>query len=343
MERKEFLHSSALLLGWSVFPKSSHIEGFEIKNKFITPPYLKKGDTIGITCPSGYIMEVEIQPAIEKLKEWGFNVEIGETVGKIEGSFGGSDQQRMEDFQYMLNSEHIKAILCARGGYGAIRIIDKIDFSNFRKQPKWIIGFSDATVLHCHIASNYQVATLHSKMCNSFPKIWNEATGIQKYSIEQIRNALLGNPLQYNVLSTSYNRQGNAKGVIIGGNLRTIENLTGTISAIKTKDFLLFLEETQEYLYNIDRMFWNLKRAGKLDHLKGLILGGFHIKAQEDPKQELIQSIYELILEKVKDTSFPVCFNFPIGHQIDNFPIKCGLIHELQVTDQFVILKEFTS
>ncbi|AYD48682.1 S66 peptidase family protein [Arachidicoccus soli] len=341
MERKKFLHTSGILLTSPFFSKLRGNYDDSNSAPIIIPPYLKAGDTIGITSPSGYILEDELQPAIALLQSWGLKIEIGKTIGERDGTFGGSDEARAADFQQMLDKSYIKAILCARGGYGALRIIDKINFSHLRQHPKWVIGFSDATVFHCHIATRFGVATIHSKMCNSFPTDWNNAPEIQKQSILSIRDTLMGTQkMQYVASYNQYNKIGSATGRIIGGNLRTIENLSGTLSAIHTENKILFIEETHEYLYNIDRMLWNLKRSGKLKKLNGLIIGGFKVQAQPDPQDELNLSLYDLVLEKIKDYNFPVCFDFPVGHQINNFALKCNVHHYFSVSTQGTILNE---
>ncbi len=305
----------------------------------VIPAYLKKGDTIGITCPAGFITLEGIQPAITKLTEWGFKISIGNTVGKREFTFGGTDEERLNDFQQMLDDKNIKAILCARGGYGAVRIIDQIDFKKFVLHPKWIIGFSDITVLHSHINHNYGIASIHSKMCNSFPADWNLAEPIQRETIESIRHCLSGVKMNYNIVPNSKNKTGMASGVLVGGNLKTIESLAGSSSDLVTKNKILFVEDTGEYLYSIDRMFWNLKRSGKLSSLNGLIIGGFKIK-KDDEGEEFGKTLEDIVLEKVSEYNYPVCFDFPVGHQKNNFALKCGVKHRLEVNADVVSLKE---
>ncbi|ANI89130.1 LD-carboxypeptidase [Arachidicoccus ginsenosidimutans] len=342
MQRKKFLHNAAALATFSFLPniKTGKVDEDEHSN-IIIPPYLKKGDTIGVTSPSGYFKTDEIIEAKTQIERWGFKAQFGKTIGLRSGTFGGSDEERAADFQAMLDDENIKAIMCARGGYGAVRVIDKIDFSNFRSHPKWIIGFSDATVFHTHIATNFRVATLHSKMCNSFPLNFDALPLIQQQAINSISDALSNRvKMKYDTAFSEFNKQGIAEGRIVGGNLRTIENLSGTKSEINTKDKILFIEEVDEYLYNIDRMLWNLKRAGKFNHIKGLIIGGISIKKQPNPDDELNLSLYDLVLEKVKEYDFPVCFNFPVGHQIANFALKCNVHHRLSVISEGTILEE---
>lgn len=340
MKRKDFLQSivpaaiSAKAISADIYNQKA-----ENQQNFITPPYLKNGDTIGITSPAGYITLDDIQPAVKKMQEWGFNIKIGDTIGKRDFTFGGTDEERLLDFQKMLNDTSVKAIMCARGGYGALRILDKINFSVLKKNPKWIIGFSDITYLHCHINSNYHIATLHSKMCNSFPTVWENAEPVQKETIESIGSCLKGVKMEYTATPNNNNKVGSATAPIIGGNLKTIETLASSKSDLQTKGKILFVEDTGEYLYSIDRMFWNLKRSGKLDNLKGLIIGGFKIK-KDDEGEEFGKTIEQIVLEKIEDCHYPVCFNFPVGHQKNNFPLKCGIIHRLNVTEKASTLIE---
>jgi len=341
MERKKFIQQSAALAGLSFLPKIKPVPLDDSRQDVIIPPYLKAGDTIGITSPSGYFKTEELNEATRQIQRWGFNIKIGKTIGKRDGNMGGTDEARAADFQQMLDDPAVKAIMCARGGYGVVRIIDKIDLAHLRKNPEWIIGFSDITVFHMHIAANYRVATLHSKMCNSFPLNFLSLPVIQQAAINSIGEALQGNSkMKYSVSYNNRNRLGTAEGRIIGGNLCMIETLSGTVSQIKTDNKILFVEDTDEYLYSIDRMLWNLKRNGKLDNLKGLIIGGFNIKKQRDPAEEMTQSLYDLVLEKVKDFDFPVCFGFPVGHQVANFALKCNVQHRLSVTDTGTVLEE---
>ncbi|TKC10093.1 LD-carboxypeptidase [Pedobacter polaris] len=303
------------------------------------PSYLLSGDTIGITCPAGYITQAEIDPSIIQMKSWGFNVSVGKTVGARDFTFGGTDQERLADLQQMLDDPNIKAIMCARGGYGAIRILDQLDFSKYKSSPKWLIGFSDITILHSHINTNYRVATIHSKMCNSFPSDWALAEPIQIETINSIQHALKGDRMKYTTPCNVSNRMGSVSGELIGGNLRCIENLAGSKSEIETEGKILFVEDTGEYLYSIDRMFYNLKRSGKLDKLKGLIIGGFKVKP-DDAGSEFGKTLTEIVLDKVKEFEYPVCFDFPVGHQRANFALKCGVKHNFEVWESGTKLEE---
>ncbi len=338
MNRKHFISSIIpFAAAFTANAKTKATEEPEMLYKI--PPYLKPGDTIGITSPAGYITLEEITPALIKLKEWGFTISIGNTIGKKDFTFGGTDEERLQDFQQILDDKNIKAIMCARGGYGTVRFIDKIDFSFLKKNPKWIIGFSDVTVLHSHLNRNIHIASIHSKMCNSFPADWGLAEPIQKETIEGIRQCLVGEKMKYNTVPNMYNKMGNATGQLVGGNLKTLESLAGSSSDISTKNKILFVEDTGEYLYSIDRMFWNLKRSGKLSQLKGLIIGGFKIK-KDDAGEEFGKTLEEIVLEKVKEYNYPVCFDFPVGHQKNNYALKCGVQHSLEVNSISISLKE---
>jgi len=229
--------------------------------------------------------------------------------------------------------------MCARGGYGSIRIVDKLDWNSFKQEPKWVIGFSDITVLHSHIHRNLMIASIHSKMINSFPDDWNTAEPIQIETIISIQDALAGKKMSYVATPNANNKQGIAEGVLVGGNLKTLETLSGTASDISTEGKILFVEDTGEYLYSIDRMFWNLKRTGKLKSLKALVVGGFRVKP-DDPGEEFGKTIEEIVLEKVSGYKYPVCFDFPVGHQKNNFALKCGVKHRLLVRENEVSLSE---
>ncbi len=305
----------------------------------LTPPYLRSGDTIGITCPAGDITAKEIEPAVQLIQSWGFRVRIGDTVGKKDFIFGGTDAERAADFQQMLNDPELSAILCARGGYGAVHIIDQLDFSPLLQHPKWVIGFSDITVILCHLHTNFNLAAIHSKMCNSFPDDWARAEPIQAECILSIRQALAGDKMSYNVTPHPQNRSGTAQAPLVGGNLKTIETLAGTRSDIDTAGKILFVEDTGEYLYSIDRMFWHLQRTGKLDRLAGLVVGGFKVRP-DDPGEDFGHTVYDIVTTRIKPYAYPVCFDFPVGHQKNNYALKYGMPHILEVQAASVRLAE---
>lgn len=339
MDRKDFLRAGSAIAGASLLPsiiKGGTAPGSDLQ--FTIPPYLKKGDTIGITSPAGYITAEEMQPAIQLMESWGYRVQLGTSIGKRDFNFGGTDEERLHDLQYMLNTNSVKAIMCARGGYGSVRIVDRLKWNLFKANPKWVIGFSDITVLHAQI-SRLNVASLHSKMTNSFPDDPALADITQIKTIDSIRQALSGDKMVYDTPSVEFNRNGTTTGRLIGGNLRTLETLAGTSSDILTAGKILFLEDTSEYMYSIDRMFWNLKRTGKLASLNGLIIGGFGIK-QDDPGEEFGKTIYDVVMEKVSGYKYPVCFQFPVGHQRNNYALKCGVQHQLVVNAEKCTLTE---
>lgn len=337
MNRKDFLSTVVPLATVGVaFNKKLPFEKNDTSRQI--PPYLKKGDLIGICCPSGHITLEECQPAINKMKEWGFEIRVGNTVDATDFTFAGTDQERAKDMQQMLDDPEIKAIMLGRGGYGAVRMIDKINFTKFAKTPKWIIGFSDATVFHCHINRNYGIGTVHSKMCNSFPDDFSTATQSQIDSIDSIRQCLTGEKMKYERLPVAENRYGEGTGDLVGGNLSIIQMLDGSVSDLLTEGKILFIEDVGEYAYKIDGMLWNLKRSKKLDRLKGLVVGAFRIKP-DDPGEEFGKTIYDMVMEKVQEYHYPVCFDFPVGHVRENYALKCGVRHKLSVSKERAVLE----
>ena len=339
MKRKSFIQSSIGALTASYLPALPKFQTNEDEALFVSPAFLKAGDIIGITAPAGYITSGEIRSAVQKMESWGYKIQIGETIDKRDFTFGGTDEERTKDFQQMLDDPKIKAIMCARGGYGVVRIIDKLNWEKFKAKPKWIIGFSDVTVFHSHLNKNFGIASIHSKMCNSFPDDWSLAEPLQIETIDSIQLALSGKKMKYTVTPNPQNKLGTADGVLIGGNLKMLETLAGTRSDINTAGKILFVEDTGEYMYSIDRMFWNLKRTGKLSQLKGLIVGGFKIKVDED-SDDFGKTLQDVVLEKVRTYNYPVCFDFPVGHQKNNYALKCGVKHRLEVKNENVSLKE---
>lgn len=292
----------------------------------IVPKYLKKGDKIGIVSTARKISTEEIQPAINLIKSWDFEPVIGDNIGKEHHQFAGTDHERAEAFQALLNNPEIKAILCARGGYGTVRMIDKLNFDQFKNEPKWIIGYSDVTVLHQHIHKNYQVETLHATMPINFPKNGsNEAC-------DSLYETLSGENLTYTTEHHSFNKLGNAQGQIIGGNLSIIYSLLGSPSNINTDGKILFLEDLDEYLYHIDRIMMNIKRNGLLTNLAGLVIGG--MTDMNDNTIPYGKNALEIILEHVKEFSYPILFNFPAGHIERNLCLKMGHEVDMEVNEE---------
>ncbi len=299
----------------------------------MTPQFLRPGATIGITCPSGYVATERVAYAIEVLKKWGFNVKVGKTVGSEYFYFSGDDQTRLDDLQSMLDDKSIDAILMGRGGYGLSRIIDALDFTNFAQHPKWICGFSDITVLHNHIYATLGIPTLHSPMCGAF----KPETELEDY-ILSLKKTLIGEQLEFKIPRSDYNRAGVAEGIMTGGNVAMLAHLTGSVSEVNTDNKILFIEDIGEYLYNLDRMLLNLKRAGKLDNLKALLVGSF--TDMQDTERPFGKSWEAIISEKVKEYNYPVCFNFPCGHQEQNFTLTLGIAYRLEVTNEGSFLQQ---
>jgi muramoyltetrapeptide carboxypeptidase len=299
------------------------------------PPYLEKGDTIGIVCPAGYMSADKAAECIRVLKdEWGYNVKVGKTLGSDSPNyFSGTDEERLNDFQQMLDDDEVKAVLCGRGGYGMTHIIDAINFKKFKKNPKWIIGFSDITLLHSHLYSNYYISSLHAPMAAAF----NDAGYINRF-VQSLKNALEGKKGKYECEPHALNRKGEAIGELVGGNLALLSHAIGTDSDLKTKGRILFLEDIGEYLYNIDRMFYQLKRSGKLKNLAGLVVGGF--TDLKDTERPFGKNVYELIQDITKEYEYPVCFNFPVSHGKENYALKVGVGYKLKVSKNRVVLSE---
>ena len=299
-----------------------------------TPPYLQPGDCIGIVCPAGYMPVEKISECIRVLnEEWGFRTKVGKTIGSQFNYFSGTDGERLNDFQQMLDDDEVKAVLCARGGYGMGRIIDKIDFRKFRKNPKWVIGYSDITVFHSHLYSNYYISSLHAPMAGAF----NDAGYISRF-VQSLRAALEGKKAKYNCDPHAFNRKGEAIGELVGGNLALLTHLVGTESDIKTRGRILFIEDIGEYAYSIDRMMYQLKRSGKLSKLAGLIIGGF--TDMKDTERPFGQTAYEIIRDIIKEYDYPACFGFPVSHEKENYALKVGVGYKLKVGKSKVILEE---
>ena len=294
-----------------------------------TPSFLISGDTVGIVSTARKITSLELQPLILLLKAWGLKYVLGKTIDTASNQFAGDDATRVLDFQTMLDDSKVKAIWCARGGYGTVRIIDQLDFSAFIKNPKWIIGYSDVTVLHSHI-HNFGIETLHSNMAIDI----DTKTEDTRSSIKKV---LFGKDYKISLASgNSLNRGGDASGQLIGGNLSIIYSLIGSSSGLITKGKILFIEDLDEMLYHIDRMMQSLKRSGALEKIKGLVVGGMN-----DMKDNTIpfgKTAEEIILDAVFEYNYPVCFDFPSGHINDNRALILGRETHLKVDKNEVTL-----
>lgn len=284
--------------------------------RMITPPYLKKGDKIAIVSPARSITFEEVHPAIRFFQRHDLEVVLGSYVFSRQHQFAGSDVQRCRDFQQMMDDEKIRAIVCSRGGYGAVRIIDNLDFAGFREHPKWIVGYSDVTVFHAHIHRQLGIETLHASMPI------NIKSESQDETLQSMVNALFGKRITYSHPRSGPSREGKAEGMLIGGNLSILYSLMGTVSEPDTAGKILFLEDVEEYLYHIDRMMMNLKRAGKLDKLNGLIIGG--MSKMNDNTVPFGKTAIGIIADVVKEYKFPVCFDFPAGHLDTNLALIMG-------------------
>lgn len=280
----------------------------------IKPAYLQKGDTIAIVAPAGFLKsEDSLEKGIALATSWGLKVKVGQNVFKKAGHFAGSDVERLSDLQEALNNNDVKAIWCARGGYGTNRIIDNLDFSTFKKQPKWVIGYSDITILLNHI-NNLGIATLHAMMATSTDALKNDL------AVLSLKNALFGKALNYEIPFETNNILGEAHGVLIGGNLALLAASLGTASFPNLKKAIVFIEEIGEYKYKIDRMLYSLKRHGVFKKCRGVLVGGMTDIIKNDP--EFKKSINQLILEVIDRSDIPVIFGVPAGHIKDN----CALI-----------------
>ncbi len=290
----------------------------------IIPPYLKKGDLVAITCPAKRPQK-PMDDAVALLQSWGLRVVLGETLNAAFHQFAGNDALRANDFQHFIDDNEVKAIFAARGGYGTIRIIDDIDISNLRNNPKWIIGFSDITVLHAHVWSNLQLQTIHGQMPVNIPDA-------SAQSLQSLKKALFGEKLNYTFETKGINRVGNATAEIIGGNLMMLISISGSASDFDYDGKILFIEDVGEYLYSIDRMLYSLKRAGKLKNLAALIVGSFtDVKDNDIP---FGFTVAEIVMNVVKECDYPVCFDFPAGHIPNNNTLLLGKAAQLIVEEQ---------
>ena len=295
----------------------------------ITPPFLKPGDTVAIVCTARKFSAEEAKPAIELLDSWGLQVRLGNTIGLNNFQLGGTDAERAADFQAMMNDENIKAIWCARGGYGTVRIIDALYFTQFKKHPKWIIGFSDVTVLHSQLHVE-RVATMHAIMPFTVPKAPEEVK-------ETLRKALFGESVSYTIPSKAYDVKGKASGELVGGNISILNSLLGSKSSIDTGGKILFIEDLDEYLYHIDRMMYNLKRNGYFDKVKGIVVGS--MSDMHDNEIPFGQNEVQIITAIASEYQIPIVFEFPAGHQVDNRALLLGKQVDFEVNEKEVTLK----
>jgi muramoyltetrapeptide carboxypeptidase len=291
----------------------------KMTNTLIQPPYLKAGDTVAIVAPSGILnnRDKEVNQAKELLNSWGLNVVVGDFVFNKANHFAGTDNERAEDFQKALDNPNIKAIWCARGGYGTVRMIDKLDYTKYKENPKWIIGYSDITAIHNQL--NIEGSeSIHAMMCTS---LTDDLSEIEE-TLETFKCALFGKSLNYTIEGSSYNKTGTVTAPLVGGNLTLLHTMLGSKTSIDTSGKILFIEEIGEYKYHIDRMLQSLKRAGYFENLKGLIVGDMSKMRKNTTPWGT--SIEQLILDAVAEYDFPILFGFPAGHEDDNRALILG-------------------
>lgn len=298
----------------------------EMTSKIIQPPYLKAGDTVAIVAPSGILKSRvgEVQQAEALLKSWGLHTIVGKNVFNQANHFAGTDDERCEDLQDAMDNPKISAIWCARGGYGTVRVLDKLNYTEFKKNPKWIIGYSDITALHNQV-HNEGFQSLHALMCVSLTKDLEDI----KETVETFKSAIFGNPEDYTLKGSEYNRVGETSGELVGGNLTILHTMLGSETSIDTSGKILFIEEIGEYKYHIDRMLQSMKRAGYFDDLNGLIVGDMSKMRKNTTLWGT--SVEQLILDALADYDFPITFNMPAGHEKDNRALVLGRTVELKV------------
>lgn len=317
-----------LVLPTAVFAQDLSGYATSITRDFVKPPYLKKGDTIMILAPAGRIKDKSsVDQGIELANHWGLVVFLGNHLFSQDDTFAGTDSERLEDLQNALDNPSIKAIWCARGGYGAVRIIDQLDFTKFMQSPKWIVGYSDITVLHNKL-NNLGVESIHAQM----PLTLKLNEPIQKESIVALKKSLFGKKLSYTFDGLSKNRNGEASGQLVGGNLSIVYSMLSTDTDLKMDGKILFIEDVGEALYHIDRMMISLKRAGYFEHCAGLIVGDFRLKSNEG--NEFGETLEDIVNRVTEGTDFPILFDFPAGHIDDNRALIFGDIVDLKVTDK---------
>ncbi|KAA3437611.1 S66 peptidase family protein [Rufibacter hautae] len=290
----------------------------------ILPPFLKAGDKVGLLSTSSFTEQKYVDELVQILKDWKLKPVLGKTIGPREGSLAGPDELRKNDLQEMLDNDQIKAILQTMGGYGIVRVIDKVDFSKFKYKPKWLVGYSDTTFLHTHVQGMLSTATIHGTMAADLE------AGYTKGSWESLRKALFGEQLEYKVAAHPLNRRGTSQGLLVGGNVSLLCNAKGTMSEVDTNGKILFLEEVGEKHFRLDSYLRSLKQAGKFEYVRGLVVG--ELVEMEDDDPPFGKTPEEIVLEVVAEFDFPVCFGFPAGHGKVNKALIFGAIVELQVT-----------
>ncbi len=327
--RNTFFYTSLLLVLFGAIENMAFAQSLELKNnqKLIQPNYLKVGDTVAIVAPSGVLKERtdEIERAKKLLTSWGLHYEIGKNLYKKNNHFAGTDAERCEDMQEAMDAPNVKAIWCARGGYGTVRILDKLDYTKFKKKPKWLIGYSDITALHSQLHIN-GFESIHALMCVSLTKNLEELGN----SISTFKKAIFGAPISYTLKGNEHNRIGTVEAPLVGGNLTLLHTLLGSKTSISTKGKILFIEEIGEYKYHIDRMLQSLKRAGYFNDCAGVLVGDMSKLRKNTTLWGT--SVEQLIVDALSEYNFPIAFNMPAGHEKDNRALLLGRTVKMQVT-----------
>ncbi len=338
--QKKLMHRTVVLrflvlLFAALIPEGASSQSSDIGTEqgLIRPPYLKKGDTIVIVSPGGRIKDRHaLDAGIELANHWGLVVFFGNHLLSEDHTFAGTDAERTEDLQKALDDPSVKAIWASRGGYGTVRVVDGLDFEGFRQHPKWIIGFSDITVLHNKVHDlGYQ--SIHAQM----PLTLELENPVQQESIETLHRALFGKKLDYRVPANENNRMGKGRGQLVGGNLSIVYSMLASDTNLQMDGKILFIEDVGEALYHIDRMLISLKRAGYFKNCKGLIVGDFRLKENKD--NPFGKTLEEIVLDAVEGTNFPVIFNFPAGHIDDNRALRLGSSVEIRSSDKKARIK----
>jgi muramoyltetrapeptide carboxypeptidase len=294
----------------------------------ITPPYLKKGDTVAVLCPAGKMKKEHIEGALKILNNWGLELIVSEGLFSEHFMYSADDEHRRKEFQNALDDNNIRAIFCCRGGYGSVRIIDLLDFAEFRKNPKWIIGFSDITLINSHV-NRLGYESIHGPMPVSFGK--------DPVSTAMLRKVLFGSPVIYDIPAHSANVKGHVSGFMTGGNLSILHNIRGSVSEPDMEGAILFLEDIGEYLYNMDRMLWGMERSGKFKGIQAVIAGDFN--DMKEGSSAFGKDATEIILEHFGNRGIPLCFAFPAGHLSRNYPFVMGRVYDLDIGER-VVMKE---
>ncbi|WP_299102536.1 LD-carboxypeptidase [uncultured Winogradskyella sp.] len=327
--KKHFVFFTLILLlvvNTTISAQSESENSTDMTSKLIQPPYLKAGDTVAIVAPSGILKnnEDEVQKATSILQSWGLHVVIGKHLYNKADHFAGTDDERCEDLQNAMDDPKISAIWCAKGGYGTVRVLDKLNYSKFKESPKWVIGYSDITALHNQV-HNEGFQSLHALMCISLTKDLNEVEN----ALETFKSAIFGNPVNYTLEGSNYNKIGETSGELVGGNLTVLHTMLGSETSLDTSGKVLFIEEIGEYKYHIDRMLQSMKRAGYFDNLNGLVVGNMSKMRKNTTLWGT--SIEQLIIDALKEYDFPIAFNMPAGHEKDNRALVLGRTIDLKV------------